>query len=374
VGDGRFSLAGAYRVIAPQAVIIRGAQGGSNIAPGGLPDNHVSLSLDRVWKNHAALMTVITIAAALGHGSAGQFSGAVQAVALIACVALLGVPHGALDHLAARPYLQPLFKRAWLPVFLTVYLSAALLVAVSWRFASVGTLVTFLVLSVYHFGDGDVVPARYASAIERVVQILWRGLAVIALPIIRHSNETARIFVILLPDVSPEEVERLVATARTVGAPLLVALGLAALFVALRPAPPQLRRLRLWDAFEGYAIAALFWVAPPLLAFLIYFCGWHSPRHALHLASDLGEGNIRKGAVAFLWNSLPLTAATLILAVLAYGHLRGAHVSVEAGLLRLTFYGLSALTLPHMVGIAWQRAHPLPRSIAPDNSPVPKGY
>ena len=35
------------------------------------------------------------------------------------------------------------------------------------------------------------------------------------------------------------------------------------------------------------AIATLHVVAPPLIAFLTYFCGWHSVRHLLDLGADL---------------------------------------------------------------------------------------
>ena len=326
-------------------------------APIGTARSRASLPLELAWKWHASIMTVVTLGLVLASGSVTRLSGMAEIVLLTVSVALLGVPHGALDHLIARPHLRPLLRAAWMPVFLIAYLSGVGLVLLAWQSASVITLTAFLIVSVYHFGEGDVVASRYTGTGELPLMILWRGLLVIGLPIAHHVGVISHIFAALLPGILETHLLVVVTEVSRGISPLLAVTGLAALTIALRPAPVDMRRLRLWDAFESLALFALFWVAPPLVALLVYFCGWHSLRHTLHLAAELGEGDVRAGSRVFLWHALPLTVATLTLAALGYIFAGGAQIGTEVVLLRIVFYGLSALTLPHMFLLAWSHTH-----------------
>jgi Brp/Blh family beta-carotene 15,15'-monooxygenase len=108
-------------------------------------------------------------------------------------------------------------------------------------------------------------------------------------------------------------------------------------------------------AIEPVAVAALFALAPPLLAFALYFCGWHSTRHIIELANQLDDPEERPGLVRFVQASAPLTVVTLIVAGLAAGALLSTGFPVDESIARVVFIGLSALTLPHVLLLAASR-------------------
>jgi Brp/Blh family beta-carotene 15,15'-monooxygenase len=109
-------------------------------------------------------------------------------------------------------------------------------------------------------------------------------------------------------------------------------------------------------AAEIAAIAALHVVAPPLIAFLTYFCGWHSMRHAFELADGLAPGRLSVGLRRFARTAAPLTATAVIAAVAAAAVLRATGLQPIAVMTTVIFVGLSVLTVPHMAVMAMARA------------------
>ena len=97
---------------------------------------------------------------------------------------------------------------------------------------------------------------------------------------------------------------------------------------------------------------AIFAVFHPLAAFLLYFSFVHSVRHI----ADLGAARFPESAARarrwLLLESLPFTATTVLLATLAW-FLFAQSIDFNEALLRIIFWGLSALTMPHMILTAW---------------------
>jgi Brp/Blh family beta-carotene 15,15'-monooxygenase len=109
---------------------------------------------------------------------------------------------------------------------------------------------------------------------------------------------------------------------------------------------------RFGASLELAALAALAATAPPLLYFVVYFCGLHSPRHFLDTLNQLDLG-WRRGVVA----ALPLTAMTLVVAAFAVGILVHSGVTLGPATVNTVFIGLAALAVPHMVLVErfWSR-------------------
>ena len=109
-------------------------------------------------------------------------------------------------------------------------------------------------------------------------------------------------------------------------------------------------------ALEIGALLVLFSVAPPLVAFVIYFCCWHSFRHSLHQAAMLEPSGPKPAWLAWARHAWPTTVAAIAL-LLAAGFWLEAE-SLESTVIRVVFVGLSALTLPHIV-FCWlaERGH-----------------
>lgn len=248
-----------------------------------------------------------------------------QLVVLGAGVAILGLPHGALDHWLGRDLLAPCFGLAWPAVFAALYLGLSGAVLAAWLAAPGAALVGFLLLSVLHFGIGDAENQPPSTA-----EVLARGGLVVALPMLVHPAETAALFGWLTGDAA--NAGAAVAAVRWPVAVLWA--GTVAATFAIRPARGMVIELVL--------LTATFALLPPLLAFAVYFCALHSPRHFADLAASRGEPLAR-----ILVAAVPLTVATLLLAAVGAWLLRAEPPEVAA--LQVVFWGLSALTVPHML-------------------------
>ena len=276
------------------------------------------------------------VACAAAAGAALALDGAAGLLPLAALILLLGVPHGALDTLFAEELHGVHGLRGWCG-FALAYLGAALLVLLVWQAAPTWSLAGFLLLSALHF-SGD--PARGTGFASRLLY----GGALIVLPAQLHGSELARLFAFLAP---PQAAAALASGLHDLSGPWLLATALAAAWKA---------RTNWLTGLEMAAAAALALLAPPLLAFTVFFCAMHSARHIVRTWHYVGGGGgagakaggkSEAGAAARLGRAavLPMLA-TLVLGGTAAYCLRAQ--PIEAGLMQLVFVGLAALTVPHM--------------------------
>ena len=254
-----------------------------------------------------------------------------------ALTALLGMPHGAFDVVFARKLYGVVDLQGW-ALFSLRYVGLAAAVVGFWFVAPTPFLCAFLVCSALHFG-GD--PAAGTSRFTRGLY----GGAVIVLPALWHGPELQRLLGLVAGPASAAFVAPVLSQ---MAAPWLGATALACVLLA---------RTSRMAASELIGLAALSVTAPPLVAFTVYFCAMHSPRHILRTLGSLPHSEVRNALMMVLWPTLA------VLAVLAVtGGLSGGR-STPAWVMQIVFVGLAALTLPHMVllervrqaGLATQR-------------------
>ena len=258
---------------------------------------------------------------------------AVQATALLAGVAVIGAPHGVLDIDLALWAAPGRRRLRWLACVLAAYVGLIAVVLAAWTMAPAATLVVFLAASAGHFGAED------AGDDERsLLRTATRGLAVVLLPMLLHRAEVAPIFAALAGEPS-RQVEAVLSTA----APAL-AVGWGSLAGAT--AVSLMRRRAVAGAAEFAALAALFAFAPPLLAFTVYFCGVHAPRHVAVTAARSGL----PPAARLGWALRRLAPAALVTGAVLYALARADGAGAAS---TWTFRALAALTLPHLVLTPW---------------------
>ena len=156
---------------------------------------------------HAASVIVLCWAMI---GAACFFSQAMAGVTtgvLAVLVALIGLPHGAADHRYARPRLEPVLGRAWLPIFLGGYLAVGMLVVCVWFVAPTATVVAFFLASAWHFGQEE---PRFQVGPRslRPVFRFARGGLVIWTPLVFQAGNVADILGLVAPEGSGPAVHR----------------------------------------------------------------------------------------------------------------------------------------------------------------------
>lgn len=299
--------------------------------------------LDQWLFHHARIAAGITATVALFAAVAPPIAMPTQLVLLAGLVAGLGLPHGAVDHWQGRALVQPHLGRAWWLVFGAGYSATAFIVILAWMASPPLLLAGFLILAAAHFGSEDVAarPAMHrASTPLGILDGGLRGSLPVLLPIAFHPGETAALFAALLPETDSVQVEQALAPLALAGPLYIGALGALA-------ATALTRGDRLVGA-EIIALGAVFAALPPLLAFVIYFCLWHSPRHSLFVIAGSEDQTLTRGLVRFAAAAIPLTALTIAAGVLAWFGLRDLFTDAEATL-QVVFIGLAALTVPHVI-------------------------
>ena len=295
-----------------------------------------------------------SVASGLGLLAAGAYawlpdpSRSVQLLAAALLLGGLGLPHGALDLRSGKRHFAPRFGALWLPVFASLYLGLALAVVLVWWAAAGVALATFLAVSAWHFGAGD--RSALPGSGNAVGEIILRGTLPVAAPILFHPRESTELLALLLPEADAVALPRIIVGA-SAAAPLyaLVLAAAVTIFVARGLRDRNSRPVRV--GLEIGVLTGLFAVAPPLLAFSLYFCVWHAPRHVIEVLSregSLGASDLVAGA---------RTAAGPTLAALAIGALclfaLAPRVDPQTALARVLFIGMAALTVPHMALAAW---------------------
>lgn len=293
----------------------------------------------------------------------------VQYVPLAVSALLLGLPHGAVDHLAptrVRGESPTLRSLAGVGVLYGL-LGGAYLAA--WFLAPVAAFVFFVATTWAHWGQGDVHALVAIEGVEhlrttgqRVVTAAVRGGLPMLVPLLLGVEQYREVATLLVGrfGVSAAALAPLfrVDTRLALGTGF-AALTLGTLSLGLRRAPAGLADAG-WrrDAGETGLLWAFFLAVPPVLAVGVYFCLWHSVRHIARLVTLDGEGEraLRRGDTAtalagFARDAAPLTLVSLLFLAGFYWL-----VPVQPGTLPETV-GLylilvAVLTLPHVVVVS----------------------
>jgi Brp/Blh family beta-carotene 15,15'-monooxygenase len=266
-----------------------------------------------------------------------------QIMILAPAVALLGLPHGALDRPMAEA-LWPLSRTRDRVRFVSFYLGLAALVAALWWLVPALALAAFLAYSALHFaGDWE--------GEGRLVRVAG-GVSAIGAPALFHTAEVAALFALLGPEEAAPAIAQGLAGAGALGGGLL-------LLSATRPGGRERAMAEQAGIWLGAALL------PPLLYFVAYFCLLHSLRHFVDTYAALPDraaarrAAVRVTAVTIAGAALALAALLLVggtareTGLAAMGaeldpekHFAG---SVDAAGLKVVFIGLAALTVPHML-------------------------
>lgn len=290
-----------------------------------------------------AVFSVLACLAGVGSVFLPPLDPATALIFVAVAIVVLGVPHGALDTIFARELYGLSSGGAWLR-FGFVYLSLAAAVVALWSYFPLVFLLGFLLISVAHFsGDPE-------GEVPWVIRLLHGG-AIIFLPLLRHPEEIAVLFALL---VGSGVGGALVPWLSLLGMPWLLGLVAAVGYLAWR---------RSWLAVELASLGLLAVLAPPLISFAIFFCTMHSARHIIRSERYSNESSPRLLLAATL---LPM-ALVAMLGGAAWYLLR--NQPLDQRVVQIIFVGLAALTVPHMALVERVRLRGWIRGPAPGRGP-----
>ena len=256
----------------------------------------------------------------------------------------IGIPHGAIDHLITLPKAAPLKMAS----FILIYVLIAALAIVAILKWNVWGFIFVVIMSATHFGIGD-------SAFLNELDKYKLNQSKSSIPVWAYAPAAGAlpVFIPLVSSRSTEALEKV--NSKLINwhhghtnqiqflVLLLLIIGVSTLF--------KFDRKR--DAVDLLLLAALAFFAPPLVAFAVYFGGWHALRHTARLTSLLPKSEVaynqNKVGQAF-WAAvlpgLPALVGTMLF-VGALSILRNENLS--STFLWNTLVTIWALTVPHMM-------------------------
>lgn len=251
--------------------------------------------------------------------------GSTQANMLAAiAIVIAGIPHGTLDiEIAAAHFGQHGFSGK-VKIFFS-YIGCAAAMVMLWLWLPEFALIAFLVISIIHFSRD------WRGGADPFLAMMV-GWALVALPALASPDDAAAIFAVLTGSENGAVIAGLLGAAS-----VPAALGsLVFAYWAFRHNDAQ-------SALEVIAciVAALF--LPPLVAFAVFFCGLHSPRH-------MGDALRETGALSPAQKLVIITAVSSLsfgLGVLMF--LYQGQVPTDMGIIRAAFILISTLTVPHFI-------------------------
>lgn len=290
-----------------------------------------------------------------------DLSRALRYLPFLASFVAFGLPHGAADRLAVARLGG---SRPFAAVGAAYFVGGAAYLA-AWWLAPAAAFAGFVLLTVYHWGQGDCyllvsVGDHLRTRGQRALAVAVRGGIPMAVPLVAFPEVYRSVARATVGLFDPAAAEALAVAFRPevrlgvgVGLAALSALALALGYARGRGFGDPGWRV---DAVETGLLWAYFLVVPPVVAVGLYFCLWHSVRHVARLLvvedrSALADGRLGRALAGFARDALPNTVgAVVVLAGLAV--LAPPDASLPS-LLGLYLVLLAVLTLPHALVVSW---------------------
>jgi Brp/Blh family beta-carotene 15,15'-monooxygenase len=301
-----------------------------------------------ITKSNFSLITWINALIGLILFAWQQFDGEIpmkiQLMYFAIMIGATGIPHGALDHIIAKTSAISNGQSFSIQQFLGRYVLAIILYSASWIFLPGISLIIFLLISAWHFGETDLSNADDTRS-WNLSRLLW-GSIVLMLILLSHFEETTS--VVLRITQSSEIAQKTMVHLRVNS--IYYFSVVASLFFAIAAIANRKNKIKLSSQYTINLVAILFLCSqlPLLPAFALYFGGWHAIKSfeiIFKFLHDAKEEMADKPMT--MWkNALPMTFLA------AFGFIFMAFIWNGTGLkmdpLPAIFIFLSIITLPHL--------------------------
>ena len=236
---------------------------------------------------------------------------------------LVGIPHGAVDHLLETEN----FKGRIKPGFVINYLGLAFLNLILWVFFPIGALLFFIGYSAWHFGQTDLREWQPKN-INALKNASW-GILILSTILLGHVVETNSIL---------ENMNTLkIPIQHNMGKEMSVFLVLVGVVWAIFE--------KRWMMFISSLILLVSIELPLITSFGLYFIGQHSMNGWSHLKQGMNTNNS-----ALYLKALPFTIGALLLFVAFIFLLSNNYLSdFNENIITIFFVFISCISFPHVM-------------------------
>lgn len=245
----------------------------------------------------------------------------------IIILTFLGIPHGAIDHLTS----EPILTKKGLIKFLFYYLSLIGLYLISWIYFPVFSLVIFILMSAYHFGQTHFI-GRSNSNSSIIPLYISRGLYFLLLILGGNFSLTQSILEPIF-DIS-------------ILLPYLVYILMGALILTIAFQFLSRIKITILDIVELSLLGAVLFFSPLMISFIVYFGFWHALPSMIseyeYLKAYPNYNSIKKFTIQLLpFSLISLVGIALIL-------IFGLKLLDQSELILLFFILISLISFPHI--------------------------
>jgi Brp/Blh family beta-carotene 15,15'-monooxygenase len=238
---------------------------------------------------------------------------------------LVGIPHGAVDHLLETGNLKSSIK----PIFVIKYLGLAFLNLILWIFFPIGALLFFIGYSAWHFGQTDLKEWQ-PNTINALKSITW-GILILSIILCGHVVETNSI----LENMKTLNIPINYITGKQISL-LLVLVGTLWSIIEKR-----------WMMLLSSLMLLVSIELPLITSFGLYFIGQHSMNGWSHLKKGMKVDNR-----ALYIKALPFTIGAFVLFAAFIVLLSNNYLSnFNEHLITIFFVFISCISFPHVVAM-----------------------
>jgi Brp/Blh family beta-carotene 15,15'-monooxygenase len=269
-----------------------------------------------------------------------------QVLFFITTILIFGIPHGALDRIVDQEVARRRKTSFQKLTFSVKYIGAIAAYALLWHLFPQVSLVAFLLMSSWHFGETDFQLIKNKTLLSVFSRIVY-GMSILLWIISTHTTEASVTIFQLIPAASALLKVWLVVVENN----QLIIAGAACIIVAAL----LINQLGNWSKFSLKVIFQLIiiltscYFLPLLPAFALYFVGWHSLITLYNIEEFINTGTPttkRFSVMSLCLKALP--ASLMAIGALLLTGLLFRYNAPIFNPLPLLFVFLSLITLPHV--------------------------
>lgn len=285
---------------------------------------------NRSFYSEAVLITP-WLALSIIHLSGIIISDTVQYIAFLISMVMMGIPHGALDHLVEEQNKKLNGKEFSIAQFLFNYILRMSVFALIWFISPIPALIIFLAISAVHFGETDLN--------EKSMHTFLYGSGLLLFLLTTHIDSVTPI-ISGIPSLRFFDSTYL----KDYSSYFTSFFGLLSIFTVAIHSKPASVKIKL--IVRTVIILFVMYNLPLIPAFTFYFGCWHSIRSMDFIRKHLSTTQHKMSWNMLLKKALPFTTAALLfilILIFVLNNIYGMSVTLMS-----LFIGVAILTAPHL--------------------------